>query len=149
MTKNERCYITIHEIMSPDTWRKVRNVFVAFEGWSLFIRPNASQTVSRLGLLRMPMAINPFTAPACNISGLEVVVEVLLHVHRNRRLIRDGNPGRPPRLSHSSWALTGLEEREIWCLMSSDVNWHIRDKLWPMPKHSSINLYVHGNQKAR
>ena len=37
-----------------------------------------------------------------------------------------------------------------WCLMSSDVSWHIRDKLWPMPKpHGSINLYVHGNQKAR
>ena len=26
----------------------------------------------------------------------------------------------------------------IWCLMSSDVIWHIRDKLWPMPKHGSI-----------
>ena len=26
---------------------------------------------------------------------------------------------------------------------------HIRDKLWPMPKHGSIILYVHGNQKAR
>ena len=25
-----------------------------------------------------------------------------------------------------------------WCLMSSDVSWHIRDKLWPMPKHGSI-----------
>ena len=36
-----------------------------------------------------------------------------------------------------------------WCLMSSDVSWHIRDKLWPMKKHGSINLYVHGNQKAR
>ena len=36
-----------------------------------------------------------------------------------------------------------------WCLMSSDVSWHIRDKFWPMPKHGSINLYVHGNQKAR
>ena len=35
------------------------------------------------------------------------------------------------------------------CLMSSDVSWHIRDKLWPMPKHGSIILYVHGNQKAR
>ena len=35
-----------------------------------------------------------------------------------------------------------------WCLMSSDVSWHIRDKLWPVLKHSSINLYVHGNQKA-
>ena len=29
-------------------------------------------------------------------------VEVLLYVHRNRGLIRDGSPGRPPRLSHSS-----------------------------------------------
>ena len=36
-----------------------------------------------------------------------------------------------------------------WCLMSSDVIWHIRDKLWPMPKHGSVILYVHGNQKAR
>ena len=35
------------------------------------------------------------------------------------------------------------------CLVSPDVSWHIRDKLWPMPKHGSINLYVHGNQKAR
>ena len=25
-----------------------------------------------------------------------------------------------------------------WCLMSSDVSWHIRDKLWPMPKHGSV-----------
>ena len=25
-----------------------------------------------------------------------------------------------------------------WCLMSSDVIWHIRDKLWPVPKHGSI-----------
>ena len=30
------------------------------------------------------------------------LVEVLLYVHRNRRFIRDGSPGRPPRLSHSS-----------------------------------------------
>ena len=31
-----------------------------------------------------------------------VVVEVLLYVHRNRRFIRDGSQGHPPRLSHSS-----------------------------------------------
>ena len=36
------------------------------------------------------------------------LVEVLLYVHRNRRFIRDGSPGRPPRLSHSSWALSNL-----------------------------------------
>ena len=27
-----------------------------------------------------------------------MLVEVLLYVHRNRRFIRDGTPGRPPRL---------------------------------------------------
>ena len=35
-----------------------------------------------------------------------LLVEVLLYVHRNRRLIRDGSSGRPPRFSHSSWALS-------------------------------------------
>ena len=30
------------------------------------------------------------------------LVEVLLYVHRNRRFIRDGRPGRAPRLSHNS-----------------------------------------------
>jgi len=34
-----------------------------------------------------------------------------------------------------------------WCLMSSDVSWHISDKLWPMPKHGSIILYVHGPRR--
>ena len=30
-----------------------------------------------------------------------------------------------------------------WCLMSSDVIWHIRDKLWSMPKHGSVkSTYV-------
>ena len=32
-------------------------------------------------------------------SLLLVYASVLLHVQRNRRLIRDGSPGRPPRLS--------------------------------------------------
>ena len=36
------------------------------------------------------------------------LVEVLLYVHRNRRFIRGGSPGRPPRLSHSFWAPTVL-----------------------------------------
>ena len=45
-----------------------------------------------------------------------VVVEVLLYVHRNRRLIRDGSPGRPPRLSHGSsralyiWHQSGVKQ---------------------------------------
>ena len=38
------------------------------------------------------------------------VFEVLLYVHRNRRFIRDGSPGRPHRLSRSSWALKLLVE---------------------------------------
>ena len=42
-------------------------------------------------------------------SNVVVVVEMLLYIHRNRRLIRDGSPGRPPRLSHSSWALFSLQ----------------------------------------
>ena len=43
----------------------------------------------------------------CRAGAILVVVEVLLYVHRNRRLIRDGSPGRPPRLLHSSWAVQG------------------------------------------
>ena len=42
---------------------------------------------------------------------LVVVVEVLLYVHKNRRLIRDGSPGRSPRLSHSS-RVQGLAHRQ-------------------------------------
>ena len=38
------------------------------------------------------------------VSALHWLVEVLLYVHRKGRFIRDGSPGRPPRLSHSSWA---------------------------------------------
>ena len=60
----------------------------------------------------------------------------------------------PAHLQHTSLLLPAhLQHTYLmmmnWCLMSSDVSWHIRDKLWPMPKHGAINLYVHGNQKAR
>ena len=47
-----------------------------------------------------------------------------------------------------SWHLTLISSAlwvmmMSWCLMSSDVIWHIRDKLWPMPKHGSIkSTYV-------
>ena len=42
-----------------------------------------------------------------------------------------------------AWSLKVFESlgKMSWCLMSSDVNWHIRDKLWPMLKHGSINLH--------
>ena len=43
-----------------------------------------------------------YVSPEAQMQTL-LMVEVLLYVHRNRRLIRDGSPGQPPRLSHSSW----------------------------------------------
>ena len=45
---------------------------------------------------------------------------VLLYVHRNHRLIRGGIPGRPPRLSNSSWALL-LKKLKACVFMSSVV----------------------------
>ena len=42
----------------------------------------------------------------CESSITDLVGWVLLYIHRNCRLIRDGGPGWLPRLSHSSWALT-------------------------------------------
>ena len=45
-----------------------------------------------------------------------------------------------PRTSTSTFTqlLTSLSLLLLCCLMSSDVGWHIRDKLRPMPKHGSI-----------
>ena len=39
-------------------------------------------------------------------------------------------------ISISGWGMLMMMMSR--CLMSSDVSWHIRDKLWPMPKHGSI-----------
>ena len=76
--------------------------------------------VVRLPVCRFTARPNRFTRNTCSL-----VVEVLLYVHRNRRLIMDGSPGRPPRLSHSSWTLT-----YVCCLISSDVGWHILATRW-------------------
>ena len=49
-----------------------------------------------------------FNVPRPTVTSkqlLDWVEWVLLYVHRNRWFIRDGSPGRPPGLSHSSWAL--------------------------------------------
>ena len=58
----------------------------------------------------------------------------------------------PPPSSKISWSFD-LAWNPVgvwwWCLMSSDVIWHIRDKLWPMPKHGSVILYVHGNHPTK
>ena len=81
---------------------------------------------------------------------------VLLYVHRNRRLIRTGAQDvhldfhTAPELCPSAYQPNALlQAKRLCCLMSSDVGWHIRDKLRPMPKHSSILFYVHGNHQAR
>ena len=39
---------------------------------------------------------------SCVKDEEDVLVEVLLYLHRKRRFIRGGSPGRPPRLLHSS-----------------------------------------------
>ena len=50
-----------------------------------------------------------------------VVGRVLLYVHRNRRLIRDGSPGWSHRLSHSAWA---LHSDDMSCLLYSYTDSH-------------------------
>ena len=42
-----------------------------------------------------------WSASVASVSASSTHAEVLFYVHRNRRFIRDGSPGRPPRLSHS------------------------------------------------
>ena len=44
----------------------------------------------------------------------------VVYVHRNRRLIRDWSPGRPPFFSHSSWALQFVS-KSTWCLTSTET----------------------------
>ena len=53
----------------------------------------------------------PLIGTVFKVRGGIAVVEVLLYVHRSRRFIRDGGPGRPPRLSHTSWARPGWDTR--------------------------------------
>ena len=60
----------------------------------------STETVGLLGTGAQDVHLNIHTVP--ELWEKELEVEVLLYVHKNRRLIRDGSPGRPPRLSHSS-----------------------------------------------
>ena len=57
--------------------------------------------------INIPSAAEKPMVPVVRLTDVSTgpeytLVEVLLYVHRNRRFIRDGSPGRPPRLSHSS-----------------------------------------------
>ena len=53
---------------------------------------------------------NKDTESHCTLGGHCNLVEVLLYVHKNHRLIRNGSQGWPSRLSHSSCALTYTAE---------------------------------------
>ena len=66
-----------------------------------------------------------------------------------RRFVRTDSPGRPPRLSHSSWTMWEGLMMMKWCLMSSDVSWNIRDKLWPMPKAARFNKSLRPRKLTR
>ena len=85
--------------------------------------------------------LGSFTTCYCGNTGVERIPK-----KRKRRVNTESWPWRrDPDYSAITASLVMMK----CCLMSSDVSWHIRDKLWPMPKHGSTNLYVHGNQKAR
>ena len=78
---------------------------VHHSGYYLFpqnIQPNGSS--KRLEFMTRSVEW-PHKAYWWRVWGRRHFSSVLLYVHRNRRLIRDGSPGRPPRLSHSSWTL--------------------------------------------
>ena len=62
----------------------------------------STETVGILGTGAQDGHLDFHTAPELSRTPVDFVVEVLLYIHRNRRYIRDGSPGRPPRLSHSS-----------------------------------------------
>ena len=88
--------------------------------------------------------IHRYSPPSSRLAGCRLV-ECCFTSTEAVGLLGTGAQDKPSRIPHSSRALKMMK---CW-LMSSDVSWHIRDKLWPVPKHGSINLYVHGNQKAR
>ena len=52
------------------------------------------------------------------------LAEVLLYIHWNRRFIRDGSPGRPPRLSHSSWTLHIIHQL-VNIMYYANAHWNI------------------------
>ena len=78
------------------------------------IRPQWGWCISPLRLLDFPRGELTLQelSDGCTAHS-RLLLEVLLYVHRNRRLIRDGSPGCPPRFSHSSLALTLGCERPV------------------------------------
>ena len=73
-------------------------------------------TVTKTVISRATKAIGQL----CQFAAVVVAeLEVLLYVHRNCRFTWDGSPGRPPRLSCSSWALFAAvhdHDTQLMCL---------------------------------
>ena len=80
---------TVPVDVNPAAWKDYSSEVnsCALENVDVLVSPS-------LTVRTVPVDVNP--------AVVLVVVEVLLSVHRNRRLIRDGSPRRPPRFSPSS-----------------------------------------------
>ena len=73
--------------------------------WTRSLIPLTHHTGVRHHPVSVPSHAGHLLTPSLIVRTVIVDVKlglVLLYVHRNRRLIRDGRPGRPPQLSHSS-----------------------------------------------
>ena len=88
--------------------------------WQLWLYSLSSLTLTLI-IFILPWQLQLYSQASptlvSNKSFFTRVGWVLLYVHRNRRLIRDGSPGQPPRLSHSSWTLFTSVKQIIlyWC----------------------------------
>ena len=75
--------------------------------------------------------------PRAPCAGQTDIVQCRFAFAETLQTVRDGGP--TSATSPFSQLLSSADRQMMkWCLMSSDVSWHIRDKLWPMPKHGSI-----------
>ena len=68
-----------------------------------------------------------------------VVVEVLLYVHRNRRLIRDGSPRRPPKGLESPGE---IKRREVsWILTKKLAQKRLRAGRWWSARERELDFF--------
>ena len=77
--------------------------------------------IMQLALYRFALWFVLYRIAVC--TELYQLVEVLPYVHRNRSFIRDGSPGRSPRLSRSSWGPnyeSGLKRQACLNLRATD-----------------------------
>ena len=78
----------------------------------------------------------------CLLQPLSLLVEMLPYVHRNRRLNRDGSLGRPPRLSHSFWALP-LSLLSPYAFITVHLHHFRMDRIWRDRRHHFPDLSCH------